>query len=58
MFAMIDLVYLCAGGAIVWLYKDKFLAWWGGAEAFAVKLKAEAAAIEAKISTIKAAVKS
>lgn len=57
MFALIDIPVFIAGGALVWLEKDRFLAWYQGAEAFAVKLKADAAALEAKASAVKAAVK-
>ena len=55
MFAVVDLFYLAVGGALVWFYKDEFLAWTKGAEAFAAKLKADAEAIEAKAAAIKAA---
>lgn len=46
----------CAGGALVWHFKTPFQTWWHGAEATAVKLKADAAAIDAKVQVIKAAI--
>lgn len=46
-----------AGGAIVWFFKDKLLAWYKGAEHFAQDLKAKAAALDAKAQAIKNAVK-
>lgn len=56
MFAMIDVMWFVAGGALVWFYKDKLLAWYKGAEHFAQDLKDKAAAIEAKAQAIKNAV--
>ena len=55
MFAVVDIVWFAAGGAAVWFGKDKLLAWYKGAEAFAARLKADAAALEAKAAAIKAA---
>ena len=37
-----DIAVFIAGGAVVWLYKDKLLAWWKGAEKFAQELKDKA----------------
>lgn len=54
--ALIDIPVFIAGGALVWFEKDRFLAWYQGAEAFATKLKANAAALEAKAAAIKSAV--
>lgn len=54
--AMGDIAVFVAGGALVWFYKDKLLAWYKGAEHFAQDLKAKAAAIEAKAAAVKSAV--
>lgn len=51
-----DVAVFIAGGALVWFMKDKLVAWWKGAEAFAQGLKAKAAAVEAKAAAIKSAV--
>lgn len=56
--ALIDIPIFIAGAALVWFYKDKFLAWYQGAEKFAAKLKADAAALEAKAAAVKNVVKS
>lgn len=58
LFAMIDVAWFAAGGALVWFYKDRLLAWYKGAEHFAQDLKAKAAALEAKAQAVKDAVKS
>lgn len=55
---MIDVAWFAAGGALVWFYKDRLLAWYKGAEHFAQDLKAKAAALEAKAQAVKDAVKS
>jgi hypothetical protein len=55
-FALIDISVFIAGGALVWFEKDRFLAWYHGAEAFAAKLKADAAGLEAKAAAVKAAI--
>jgi len=55
---IVDFVCACAGGALVWHYKERFQTWWRGAEATAANLKADAAALEAKLAAAKAAVKS
>jgi len=51
-----DIAVFIAGGALVWFYKDKLLAWYKGAEHFAQDLKAKAAALEAKAAAVKSAV--
>lgn len=51
-----DIFVFIAGGALVWFMKDKIVAWWKGAEAFAQSLKAKAAAVEAKAVAVKNAV--
>jgi hypothetical protein len=63
MFVWLDLVYAIAGGALVWGFKDKFVAWgrrvyawWKGTEDYAVALENKAKALQAKAAAIKAAV--
>ena len=56
LFAMIDIAWFVAGAAVVWLFKDTLLTWWHGAQGMADKLKAQVAALEAKATSIKAAV--
>lgn len=56
MFAAIDIAWFVAGGAAIWFGKDKILAWYKGAEAFAQDLKAKATALEAKAQAVKDAV--
>jgi hypothetical protein len=59
--AVIDIFVFIAGGvgggALVWHYKDKFIAWYHGGEAFAKKLEAQAAALQAKANSVRAAIK-
>lgn len=54
----------CAGGAIVWHYKDKlvaigrkFVSLFKGAQYLAQKAQADAVALEAKLAAAKAAIK-
>lgn len=54
--ALGDIVVFIAGGALVWFFKDKLLAWYKGAEHFAQDLKAKATALEAKASAVKSVV--
>lgn len=49
LFAMIDIVWFAAGGALVWFYKDSLVKWWKGAEKFAQDLKAKADAISSAV---------
>jgi hypothetical protein len=62
-FAWIDLLYMAAGGAIVWHYKDTFVrwgrkavAWWKGAASYADVLEAKAKDLLARAEAIKSAV--
>jgi hypothetical protein len=47
----------CFGGALVWHFKDRLIAWYHGSEAFAKKLEAQAAALQAKANSVRAALK-
>jgi hypothetical protein len=38
------------GGAVVWLFKDKLVAWYNGAEATIAALEARAAALKASVT--------
>jgi hypothetical protein len=61
MFAIIDIPVFLAGlglgGWLVWRFKDRFVNWYHGGEAFAKKLEAQAAALQAKASAVRAAIK-
>jgi hypothetical protein len=54
MTAFASLVSFAAGGALIWFAKDKIQALVIGGNALAAKLKAQAAALEAKAVSIKA----
>ena len=53
---ILSLIALGAGVFLGIKYGQKLQAWWYGAEAFAAKLKADAAKLEAKAQAVKAAV--
>jgi hypothetical protein len=55
-FALIDIAWFAAGGALVWYGKDRLVQYWKGAEKFAQDMKAKAAALEAKANAVKVAV--
>jgi hypothetical protein len=47
----------CFGGALVWHFKDRLIAWYHGGEAFALKLEAQAKALQNKANAVRAAIK-
>ncbi len=55
MTAFVAVISFATGGALIWFAKDKIQALVIGGNALAAKLKAQAAALEAKATAIKAA---
>lgn len=49
-----DSIVFVAGGALIWFAKPTVQKWIMGANALATKLKADAAALEAKAAAVKA----
>jgi hypothetical protein len=55
MMTFVSVFSFAAGGALIWFAKDKIQALVIGGNVLAAKLKAQAAALEAKAAAIKAA---
>jgi hypothetical protein len=52
MFAMIDILYFAAGGALIWFFKPTIQKWVIGANALSAKLHAEADALVATVKKL------
>jgi len=49
MFALVDILYFVAGGALIWFFREPVTRWYKGAEDYYGAMKDKAEAILAKV---------